>query len=331
MRALKLSVLLGLMASAAEAQQTVRLTGRLVDRNRGTPITAGNVRLDVGNPVNVGSDGTFRIDAPAGRRMMTVRALGYAEWQRELTVDRDTTIVVDLEPRPFTLDTVRAESRMVEAKVTIRDSATRDLVADVHVLTSIGGRKSSGHRGIVWIDVPVGERIQASFSAFGYLPVIVPFELQGDTSLTLSLQVDPVAARMIEQQITRLEDRMGGRVSAGKSTLNRQEVMQGSDAGIYTVLQREGFVCSGGRLCRAVPRLACVVIDDVETTLSPQAALQAVLPDRVERVEKLQFSGSEGRQLRMIRVYTREYIRELMLGARAPGPIVFSGNGRICK
>lgn len=298
--------------------QVVEVRGRVVDRSNGAPIERGTVRVDSAS-TSVGSGGTFRLRVPVGARSIIVRALGYAPWQTTVRFERDTSITVDLEPRPFELDTVRAEARMVHANITIRDSANRQLVPDVEVATNIGGKKNSGHRGVVSVEVPIGDPIQAYFTAFGYLPVLLPLELRRDSSMTLWLRADPVVKKLIERQIGLLQGRMKGRVATGKSIMAREELVKVSDAGMYEVLKREGFL----------RRLACVVIDDVQPTIPVRFALDAILPDRVERVERLVF-GDGGI---MVRVYTREYVRDLMLERAGLRDIVYVGppGKKLCR
>jgi hypothetical protein len=308
-------------ASSALAQTPARVTGRLVDRTTGLPIGNGNVRLDNGPVIVVGADGSFRLEGTPGRHTLDVRALGYAPGQHQIDLGGDSTIVIDLEPRPFTLDTVRAESRTVKAKTTIRDSSSRILLADVEVTTNTGERKSSGHTGLITVDVPVRERTYLFFTAFGYLPRLDSLSLERDTSFTVWLRTDPIAARMIDQQTAKLAERIKGRRAAGKSTLTRKEAMSGSDGGMYTVLQREGFL----------QRLGCLVIDDVQQgdnygSVPTRAALEGLLPDRVERVERASLANG----VRMVRIYTRDYVRDMMAGRVALRPIGSSlAGGRI--
>lgn len=301
------------IASSAAAQQTAQVTGRLVDRTSGLPVTAGNVRLDTGTPVNVDVNGTFRLQGTVGLHTLFVRALGYAPWQRDITLRvGGDTIVVDLTPRPFVLDTVRAESRTVRARTTIRDAASRILLADVEVTTNTGVVKSSGHTGLVTVDVPIGDTTYVMFNAFSYLPLIDSLFLERDTSFTVWLRPDPIAARMIDLQVAKLAERMQGKRFAGKSVLTRREVMSGSAPGMFTILERESWMGRG--------RGACVLIDEVYQKpdfKDIRNVLEGILPDRVERVERVQL----GSRRIMIRIYTREFIRDMMSGRVALKPI----------
>src|SRR5438045_2184953 len=88
-------------SSTAFAQATVQVSGRLIDRVTGLSISRGTARIDSGAPVTVAAAGTFRLQSGTGSRMLTIHALGYAPWERKLQLVRDTSILVEMEARPF--------------------------------------------------------------------------------------------------------------------------------------------------------------------------------------------------------------------------------------
>ena len=304
------------VAGAAEAQTPVRVTARVVDRTTLQPIDGAGVRIDdVPTALTSAGGGMLTLDIIPGRHRLVIGAAGYTSWQRDFDFRRDTSIVVDLGHEPFALDTVRAKSGTVKAKFTFRDSATNRLMVDVQAITSTEWERSS-HTGTVTLRIPAGESTEVIIEAFPYLIVKDTLLLRNDTSFTVRMRPNPGALELIEKQNAWFAQRARPRAVAGKSAFVNRELADLSDANIDLVLRREWFST----------RAACVVVNDEPSTAGH--SLQTLMPEQVERVERLQFGP--WRDV-MIRVYTREYVRKVILGIVKPGEIVFSGRGKICR
>lgn len=301
-------------ASAAFAQSPVRVTANVVDKATRMPIDGASVFVDNYLTPTVSARGTFQIEVASGRVKVGVSGPGYAPWEREMVLSRDTTITVELLSRTVMLDTMYAAAGTVKARITFRDAETKALVVDVAATTGTGETKVSSHTGAVTLKVPRGMATTVFIEAFTYLPVLDSLQLQDDTSYTVMLKVNEGALKLIEEQNTRLAERMKGRFVPGRTALSRKEIVAGSAGTLRDVLRREEFL----------HRVACVVVDDEPMKIT--TGLGYLLPERIERVERLQFG-----ELRMLRVYTRDYIRDLILGIRKPGDVVFSGGGKFCR
>jgi Carboxypeptidase regulatory-like domain len=104
-----LALLLQLAAGAAAAQ-AVSVSVR--DAQTGAPVGSAMVRMETaaGGVVRAGftrPDGTVRLRVPAGDYQVVVRRAGYHEGGEPLRVGAgETSLVVELRARPFSLDTV---------------------------------------------------------------------------------------------------------------------------------------------------------------------------------------------------------------------------------
>jgi hypothetical protein len=301
-------------ASAAFAQAPVRVTANVVDKTSRKPIDGASVFVDNVLTPTVSARGTFQIEVASGRVTVGISAPGYSPWQRELFLRQDTTITVELASRDVVLDTVYAEAGTVKARITFRDADTKALLVDVAATSGTGETRVTNHSGAVTLTIPRGARTTVFMEGFAYLPRLDSVQLQDDTSYTVMLKVNEGALKLIEEQNARLAERMKGRFVAGRTALTRKEITASSDGSLGEVLKREGFFRN----------VACTVVDDQPIRI--KTGLGYLLPERIERVERLQF----GRAV-MLRVYTREYIRDLILGLKKPGPVVFSGGGKFCR
>jgi hypothetical protein len=306
----------GLLAVQAAAQAPVRVTARVVDRSTLQPIDGAGVRIDDIPAVVVSANGgLLTLDVVPGRHRLVFGAPSYTSWQRDFDFQRDTAIVVDLGHEPFTLDTVRARSGTVKARITFRDSATNHLMVDVQATTATEWEKS-GHTGTVTLHVPAGIPTLVISEVFPYLTRKDTVNLRADTSYTVYMHVNQEALKLIEKQNAWFAERAGPRRVVGRSAILNKDLADLSDANIGLVLRREGFYT----------RAACIVIDDEPTR--PGVSVGTLMPEQVERIERLQFGWARDV---MIRIYTREYMRDVILGIRKPGEIVFAGRGKLCR
>jgi hypothetical protein len=289
--------------SSSRAQAPVRVTARVVDRLSGQPIDGAGVRIDSISTVLSSVRGVLQIDLLPGTHTLTVGASGYTPWQRRFEITRDTTVTVDLGHEPFVLDTIRAVSKNVKAKLLFRDSSTRSLLVDVEVHTNRGERKTVGHTGRVTINIPFDEKTYLYSELFGYLPRMDTLRRRSDTSYTAWLRPDPVMTKMIEHQLDLIATRARTRPTAGaRTSITGKELNRYSAGSLFLILQQE----------QMLRRVQCLVVDDVphddHMGMFPwRDRLNGILPDRVERVELLERG-------KMLRVYTRDFIRDLAIG-----------------
>ena len=311
--------LLSLVATTAIAQAPVRVTARVVDRATLQPIDGAGARVDdVATALVSSGGGILSLELIPGKHRLVIGARGYTSWQREFDFRRDTTIVVDLGHEAFSLDTVTARAATVKAKLTFRDSATNHLMVGVHAMTDSESERTS-HTGTVTLHIAAGVPTLVIMEVFPYVTVKDTLTLLGDTSITVNMRYNEGAMKLLARQNAWFAQRARGRAVAGKSSLSNKDLSAGSDASIGEVLLREGFL---------TPRVRCIMIDDKESKAGPGFNLESLMPDQVERVERLQF-GKE-RDI-MIRVYTREYMRNVILGSIKPADVVFAGRGKICR
>lgn len=289
-----------LVPTLAMAQTGVVVDGRVTELG-GPDIQNAIVVLEGKGPTLTAAGGVFRFEGvETGEHVIRVEAFGYVSASRTLVVDGDATLIIALDIAPVQLDSLVAALRGIDLEGRIRDAGRDVSLTGADVLTSQGHLTRTNGRGRfdfeVWEGIPILVRIRA----FGYLPldtILVPVE---DESHLFDLAVDPLVERMIETEITRLEERAGGRLAVTMPPLNREDLLRWRGATLRDVLQAEYPL--------RVRRIRCVVVD--ERVLEGGMAggvLQTTLAQDVERIEFL-FQGG------MLRVYTREFMRTMLGG-----------------
>src|ERR1043165_2213923 len=100
-------VLTTLVLARLASGQTARVSGRVVEEGRGTPVVGATVRLTGTMAQATDSLGRFRFpDAAPGRYILTVSSIGYPLRTVDLKVSRDTSVVLQLARRVVSLDTM---------------------------------------------------------------------------------------------------------------------------------------------------------------------------------------------------------------------------------
>lgn len=111
-------VLTGLDPERADAQQapiapTSAILGYVVDQSTQNPISGATVEFpELGKEVITNSNGAFAmLDLPRGRVAMRVRHLGFADYEEELDLTRESvTLTIALGARPIILEGITAKA-----------------------------------------------------------------------------------------------------------------------------------------------------------------------------------------------------------------------------
>lgn len=305
-------------ASTAHAQQpapgtALTLRGQVVDAATEYPIAGVLLELDGSRQRVTGVDGTFEFrDTGQGRWRLTATMLGYGGWEQTLELEEDTQVLIELEARPIELDTLQVQVREMAIRGRVRDAGTgRDLHrARVHVRpdheaeADVAGRFRI--RGIRTAS-PVTVEVQA----FGYLPqfAVVPPDL--DEPLEFELEEDPIALAMIDRQVRRLEERAETH-RAMTIALDREEALLREGWSAYDIVRgRFGLGQARG--------IGCLVVNEREVQEGPpDEYLQSMLATDVERIEVHNLN-----RVLMVRVYTRDFVRDMLRGDQELGEIRF--------
>ena len=145
-----LCVLTLVSATAAAAQESGALTGRVLEQDNSQPIADVVVRLhDLGISTVTDADGMFRFtDVPGGAHILVVEHLAYGDQSREIAVNpgEDLRLDVRLSPR-----TIELEPLVVEAVTELE----RRRISTGHSINEVGPAQLSeaARRGLALSDV----------------------------------------------------------------------------------------------------------------------------------------------------------------------------------
>lgn len=285
----------------AVAQEVFVVAGRVLDSEADRGIQNAVVTLEGHRPILTGAAGEFNFsEVEAGEYVLRVEAFGYSAVSRSLRVRNDVTIAVELEIAPFVLDSLVVAPREVEVNGRVRDLA-RDLsLRDVDVRTSLGEAVRTNGRGQFDVSGWEGVGLLLQVRAFGYLPLDTVIAPGSDESYLFDMDPDPLVERMIQAEIRRIEQRAGGRRAITMRPLGREDLLRRRGLTLMELLRIE--------YGRRAARIRCIVLD--EKALTPATAdgvVRTMLVQDVERIEFL-FRG------RMLRIYTREFMRTMLGG-----------------
>ncbi len=281
----------------------------------GAIATLGNVEA------KTDSAGRFRIFAEPGSYGLVVRAVGFLPKRIVLTLDRDTSVTILLEPSLATLDTMRVIGTDVTVKGLIIDSGTRVPLLRSQVALVPGGPTVGARTGHFSIRVPAGAPATLSVEALEYLPEELTINVAHDTSIVVALRVDSLALQRIQAQVIRLRERS-------------QAMPYRIDALGREALRASGQSMVGHLILRRLPPRSvstrwpyfhgtCVFLDDKKTSFD------VLLTTAAEVVERVEIFGHDAK---MIRVYSRAYVVDLQRQETIPR-VVFMGNGlhQVCE
>lgn len=306
-----------LMAPASVVAQEVTVSGVVVETTRGATVAGATVRLGDQRSFFTDLDGAFHFtEVPAGLHAMVVEAYGYRPRTLSLDLRSDTTLRVELEPAPIELDTLAVEVENVIVRGTVRDAETNRTILIAQVLVYPGGRTVGAVSGRFTLEnVPARRPITLVVEAMEHLPARLSLVPEGDTTLTIPLEVDSVSIRMVQQQVERLEVRAKA-VPTSLTALNREDLERHVHWNVLDAIRQVAP--------RSVPRenkdiwgrRGCFFLDESKVTLD---VFQGLQPEQIERIEIY------GRY--MIRVYTRRYVHRLMREGPLTNPSYITGLG----
>jgi len=290
----------------AGAAQTVTVSGRVLDATTAARITGAAVSV-AGRSTATQRDGSFILSSiQPGIHILTVHAFGYDTTRTELLVERDTVLEIRLTPVPVRLDSIRGVARTVVLRGLVRETGSHRHLRNVSVLADGGRSAHSDRLGRFRLELPQGAPVAVRLLSFSYLPLRVLLELDSDTTVTFELSPDPVVHEMIARAVERLDRRATPLRTVGMPALDRELLLR-SNSNLYQLLETKGYTA----------RIRCVLVDDIQYLGEERAGrLRAMLPDDVERVELL-YRGE------MLRVYTREFIRRMVVGQVQLQPPVY--------
>jgi hypothetical protein len=290
-------------SAPATAQEGFVVEGRVLDPEANRGVENAVVTLEGHRPLLTGADGGFGFaTVDEGEYVLRVEAFGYRPFSRSLRVREDVTITVRLEVAPFVLDSLVVAPRQVEVSGHVRDPAKDLSLAGVDVSTSSGEAVRTNGRGRFDVVGWEGVGLLLQIRAFGYLPLDTVIAPAPDETLLFLMEPDPLVVRMIEAEIRRIEERGRGHLAVTMRPLDRGDLLMRRGLTLIELLRYE----YGGRV-----RLGCVILD--ERALTPAMAdgvIRTTLAEDVERIELL-FRG------RMLRIYTREFMRTMLGGGIA--------------
>lgn len=294
---------LSTMPVTGSAQSRFVVEGRVIEAS-GRGIENALVELEGSRRLLSSAGGFFRIQGVArGERTLRIEAFGYVGISRAVFVDGDTTLTVTLDIAPFAVDSLVVSPRRIDVEGRVRGfEGDRELrLANADVVTTQGQTTRTNARGGFKLTGWQGTPLQLEVRAFGYLPldtILVPEEQR---RYDLLLEPDPVVKRMIAAAVRRLEKRAHPHLAVTMRPLDREDLLRNKSLTLDQLLHYR----YGPRL-----QVACVVLD--ERALTPEmgdGVLSTMLAEEAERIELL-FRG------RMLRIYTREFMRTLLGSGR---------------
>jgi hypothetical protein len=322
------AALIAACAGTAEAAaQSVTLNGRVRDASSGATIFGVAVTLDGSRNTVTGQEGQFQfLDVSEGPHNLRLRGLGYAETSLDVVLTGDTTLVISLDINPVLLDSLRANARNVTIRGRLIDGETGAVVPGGSVFASDGrGTQANLVGRFSFNKVPSGVPFEIAVFAFPYSAKEMVIAAHRDTTVELFLFPDTMMARVLAEQIERLDARARTTAREFVTVTHDELIRYGSvrlDQALFMALSRKApYEFSGKNGCiisdeRRVGRLALEdpVLND---------PLSAFVPERIERVEV--YHG-------MTRVYTRAFMQDMATGlekldvpASAEAPAGFRG------
>ena len=304
-------------ASPAQGQSGDALTGQIVDAGTNSGINAATVEL-VGEGWRLTSDtGTYRFeDLEPGEYRLRVASMGYAPETRVVLVAGATVADFQLRIAPLELDSLAVLVRLIDVQGRVRDAADGFYIVSATVVSGNGTVEETNRRGRFQMDsVPEGVPLPVRVEAFGYLPLSIVMIPEREGTYDFQLEEDPIIRRLIDAQVSRLEERVGMRWSPLMPPMNRDDLLRYADeATMWDVLLAEHR--------QWLDKVKCVVLDEhvVGERAGPihnslwvaRSAMRGLLPEEVERIEVMAYGGRL--QGLVLRVYTRAFMQRLIAG-----------------
>ena len=117
-------ILLILLANSVINGQLLTISGKLLNKNDGTPISGGVVFLNPGSQVSTtGTSGEYKFNTYPGRKQISTRVLGFKSANLKFEVVSDTVINIQLVLSPFELGEVKVTGDSVKSREITRNGS----------------------------------------------------------------------------------------------------------------------------------------------------------------------------------------------------------------
>ena len=316
-RLLLVAVAITALRFGTVSAQTAIVKGVVVERGSGEPLNLADIEL-AGSPRAVSNPrGEFVFpNVRPGRRKLTVKLLGYRNYETTLEIKGDMEVRVELEIEPVPVAGVAAANRTYTIRGEVTEKASGEPVIDAETLLGTNRRTATNMNGTFkFSKVRVGQPVVIQVRAIGMMPADLRVDADNDTTLQFQLVPDPIGQGLLAQQVARLEKRTAG-IGQSVQTIGRETLLRSNET-MYDLVRRR--VQAYRRVVR------CLFIDERISGVGIEE-LMLFLPQQVERVEFID-RGT------MVRVYTRRYVEDMMLKRAHPMAIVFieTPRGTTCK
>src|SRR5688572_4975052 len=200
-----------LFFSPASAQQA-EVRGRVVEFGSRTGIPGVTVELDGVARRSTNDNGQFSFSGiPLGAHRLSFRVLGYEARDLPFELRGDTILLVELDVAPIRLDSVAVEARNITVRGRVYDPVKEIDIVDAEV--RIGALKPTSTNAIGNFKVsrvPAFGPLPLEVRAVGYFPVQTTISASRDTTVRITMEVDPLGQKFIAQHMAKLEIRGRG-------------------------------------------------------------------------------------------------------------------------
>ena len=317
-----------LLVAASAHAQLARVSGRVIEEGRGTPVGGVTVRISGETAQVTDSLGRFQfLDVVPGRYIITAASIGFRFRTIELSVAGDTTLAIAMTRRIVSLDTMVVRPRYVRIKGTAVDSVSGDALLQAQATLYPGGQFVGARTGVFVFDsVPPGP-VTIIVEGLEHMPTKVELDVQRDTSFRVKMGIDSVALRMIAMQVKRLDARAQV-LAMPRTTLNRDLIGREPTTTIGDLILRKTYEDPAGvhLVPSKMPDESCFFLDDNKVA---REVYETLAPELIERVEIYRSPGAI-RGSRMIRVYTKRYVATLPRQQTLPRVLYMPGTRVAC-
>jgi hypothetical protein len=309
--ALGMLLLCATSANAEARQLNPALSGRVVDQDR-LPIADADVRVEGRAATRTDATGSFRFDnVPAGPVQLVVTALGYEDYSATFELSRDTALFIQLVTSAIPLDPLEAATRRVTVRGRVIDAANRLGTRATVFLRPGTAADDTDRTGRYRIrNAPAGPGSRVIVESFGYLPQVVELLSDRDTVIDFRLEPDPVAQAMFNRQIGLLRDR-GDALRLEVEGIERGSAFMSGT--VWDVLRQNYHIRTAGSWFL-----------DEECLRYPQRVLNSTPAHEIQYIEVIDRKGWNPMQAEMVRIYTRAFIRDMVLQRQEIGRLIVS-------
>ena len=300
-----------MMSNASAQAGRFVLSGRVTERGQDRPIAQATVLLDDENRAITNANGEFQLRGlQAGRHALVVEALGYRTVRTTLLIEGNGSVQIQMDPAAIPLPAVTSDTTLVTLQGSVTDQATGAIAPYVTIRLDNGGQGSTNAGGSFrFRRIPAGQH-RIRLEGFGWEPTEFQIEVPKDTSITLAIERDRIAERIIDNQVKKLADRLQ-ESGLRRRILDRREFLASRAATPVEIIQARGSInivtCPRSNVRACVGRMPpAVYIDEVRTPcgLDVLASYPVTSIQRIEVIER----GS------IIRIYTIWFMERMNEG-----------------